>query len=76
MLLVPYVHGSAHDDHQIEAVKGRNLFALIEFDRLPDIAAFRPKFAEYARMFDGDMLQDQNSQSTSSTAGRSVQKRF
>jgi hypothetical protein len=64
-ILLPDIHGATHDDQQIKIIGVRNCLAGIELDHMPLVAPFQPEVAKYARMFNRNVLKNQNSHSAS-----------
>ncbi len=59
-VLLPDIHGAAHDDHQVEFLERRNRISPVQLDDMPVMAALLPEIAEYAGVLHGQMLKDQN----------------
>ena len=59
-LLLPDIHGPAHDPELVISLEGRNGLAFVEFDGIPGNAIFRQEIAEDCRMLDGNVLKDEN----------------
>ena len=69
-LFLPDIHRSAEHREQVEAVEVRDRLAGVEFDGHPFMPLFGPEVAEDARMFDIDMLEDENAHATPHVSDR------
>jgi hypothetical protein len=56
----PDIHGAAHDDQEVKGGEVGDWRAFIERHRIPCMARFCPEIAENAWVFDGQVLEDEN----------------
>src|ERR1700733_13507351 len=59
-IVMPDVHRTAHNRHQVKPVERGNGLALVESDGNPAMPRFTPKIAEDAGMFNPQMLKHEN----------------